>query len=731
MSLPATLSLLLGGALVSRADSTTGTEFWTTCLENYFRSYRFAIVVGNASATTASVRVEGRGRNLGSASIPPDSVHVFAFDSEPRMMQGTEVAPHAYRVTSDVPVTVHQLNPLEGATTNDASTVLPVEELGTRYRILSWEHEDLSGVDMPSSFAVVPVTQEPTTITITPTAAVRAGGPVAATPAGTPFSVTLSRFDVLHVVTDRPGDDFTGTLVVADRPVAVFGSHVCAQVPFGVEFCDHLEEQLYPVANWGVELAAAKSRPRFTENDWWRVVAGHDGTLVTLDPDVLGTGPVPLDAGEDLSFQTASDVMVTASRPVQVGQYLVGSRASGSFWERKGDPSQILVLPTAQYDRDFLFLVPEICDEDWLTIVAPAGAAVLLDGATVDPASFSPIGAGAWTRAHVAVADGVHRIASDVPVAVSVYGYDVDTSYGFYAGGRSEDINTALACSAFARTPSPCDYGRVWLDGSGTTGPPPLRYLWSSVTSDMTFLSPTSAVTQVEGAGVAALTVSSGDDSVTCFVNVPQPAPLPELPTISCPATVTADAQSREGAVVVVQAAITSPCPPPPPIENDRTSGGADATDLYPCGITRVVFRATDPAGRTATCASRVIVNGPPDPGGVSDPPWGVPLLVTKPAGDSGPVRLAWEDLSNPDALYNAYRGTLARDGIVAYDHAPLACALGGSPLPPALWHDVPRDAGSSHYFLVTASVCGTEGPFGRRSDGTLRPVRPSDCGGL
>ena len=49
-------------------------------------------------------------------------------------------------------------------------------------------------------------------------------------------------------------------------------------------------------------------------------------------------------------------------------------------------------------------------------------------------------------------------------------------------------------------------------------------------------------------------------------------------------------------------------------VGNDRTAGGRDATDDYPCGMTRVTFTATDDAGNLASCESLVVVEPPSPP---------------------------------------------------------------------------------------------------------------------
>jgi N-acetylneuraminic acid mutarotase len=80
-------------------------------------------------------------------------------------------------------------------------------------------------------------------------------------------------------------------------------------------------------------------------------------------------------------------------------------------------------------------------------------------------------------------------------------------------------------------------------------------------------------------------------------------------PALFCPASVTAECQSAGRAEVVVLPAVASDsCHGTVSVANDRTSGGADASGMYPLGTTRVTFSATDGAGNTSTCETEVTV---------------------------------------------------------------------------------------------------------------------------
>ena len=94
----------------------------------------------------------------------------------------------------------------------------------------------------------------------------------------------------------------------------------------------------------------------------------------------------------------------------------------------------LLAVPARQYRRDYVFLVPETYDRDWVTLTYPDGAAVTLDGEVVDTAQGATIGQSGFSVLRIAVEDGRHEVQADVPVGVSVYGYDFNISYAYPAG---------------------------------------------------------------------------------------------------------------------------------------------------------------------------------------------------------------------------------------------------------------------------------------------------------
>ncbi len=297
-------------------------------------------------------------------------------------------------------------------------------------------------------------------------------------------------------------------------------------------------------------------------------------------------------------------------------------------------------------------------------------------------------------------------------------------------GARETDLRVAgipLTCDAGPPQTAGC--GAVMLDGSGSSGPPGTTYLWSSQAPEVVIDSPTIEITSasVSGSGtfLVSLTLTAGLDSVTCTTTLSTDDLLP--PAIACP-TLPVMATTQPGmALVAVIASASDNCDPVVAITNDRTAGGADATDTYPCGDTVVTFTATDSAGNVASCGTTVTVADPAPPLEVSAPA-SPPLRVNR---DAAGIHVSFED-RGANELFNLYAGTIQPATTFAYDHAPVACKVAGAPVGAGVAELLaPLDPGASHYYLMSASNCAGESPRGFRWDGVEHPALGTDCGSL
>lgn len=488
------------------AHSYQGCEYFAVDLENADEQaggYNpadapFAVVVSNTQdAISADVRVfAGAGAALDEATVGPNDLHVFELGVH--SVEGTGVDPLAFRIESSIPVSAYQFNPINEAAafSNGASLLLPTSVLGRKYYAVTGDGiTGIRDITRPEDTApwgatvTVVGTEDATTVTITPSAPVAAGGAISG--GLSPFDVTLDRFGVLNITSAIAGGDpgpegdgnLSGTLVESSRPVAVFSGNVATSVPHGASFgyvcCgDHTEEQLWPVETWGAKFAVSRSPVRLAsapESDRYVLVASQDGTTLTFDPSQ--DSPAALDAGQFVSFSTTDDFTLVASHPVLLAQLTASatqasfecdvedpgsldacraqtgyddSRCSPVSWNsdqgwctQLGDPAMSLVPPIDQFRSEYVFLVSLDYDVDSVSVVSRADDDVHIDG---DPLGGLPLPVGSvdgvdWVARRVGISDGAHRLTSDQPTGVIVYGYDRDVAYAYPAGLDLAPIN--------------------------------------------------------------------------------------------------------------------------------------------------------------------------------------------------------------------------------------------------------------------------------------------------
>jgi Tol biopolymer transport system component len=308
------------------------------------------------------------------------------------------VSNNAVRVSATEPVSV--VLEVSGFASNDRALALPVESLGTEYIVMS----KVDGQTLGSQFVVV-ATQDGTTVQIN-------GGSATALNRGQGF---LTNSNV----------SLAGTIVTANKPVAVANGNKCASVPTGVNYCEHLLEVAVPVSRWGTEVLArdAPEEVGGTRRTVYRILAAQDSTQVMRNGVALGL----LNRGSVLELiSTAVANHFTASGPIQVVQYMNSlcdeyptSEACPSnpngfpTTGESGDASMVNVPATNQHLRRTRFVGGE-----WVNLVARTAdvtaGLVHLDGVPVPANSFDPFAtAPAWSHAQLAVSAGsVHTIES-------------------------------------------------------------------------------------------------------------------------------------------------------------------------------------------------------------------------------------------------------------------------------------------------------------------------------
>lgn len=457
-----------------------GCEYWPMDLdqtsENDAENSQFAVIVSNTSNQyDAKVRVY-KGLDLEKeVLVPKNDLAIILLD--PFNISQPGVGEWGRRLKSTIPIVAYQFSPLDnvGMFSNDASLLLPTNVLGKGYRILAWKQRD---ANLASYFTLIATQEGQTEVQITVTAPIAAGPDLAALSAGGKATVVLQQFQTLHVKSNKSCSDLSGSLVQASQKVALMAGHECANIPAGSNCggeyccCDHLEDQLFPIDAWGKHYLLGHSMERGKAPDTVRVLAAEDGTQIAIKGESV-TIPV-LQAGQVHEFQVMSHVELTSEKPFLAAQYLESQTSPtgcsetcdqvilnwtcdgvpfplGKLCETDedccpgvagiGDPAFIVAVPTEQYRQDYLFLVPNKYESDFVNIIAPAGASVSLDGTALSPGDFTTIAGGLFGVARTAVADGVHRVTSSQKIGIVVYGWDQYMSYGYAGGMNVETIN--------------------------------------------------------------------------------------------------------------------------------------------------------------------------------------------------------------------------------------------------------------------------------------------------
>ena len=133
-------------------------------------------------------------------------------------------------------------------------------------------------------------------------------------------------------------------------------------------------------------------------------------------------------AGTVTLFSTAQNFEMTSNKPFSVAQFMVSQQAGADT----GDPAFILQVPVEQYRDSYLFLTPNTYAFDFVTIVAQSTDGVTLDGTLIPATEFIQVGN--YYYVIKPLSDGSHTVSANLPVGISVYGYDQYVSYG-YPGG--------------------------------------------------------------------------------------------------------------------------------------------------------------------------------------------------------------------------------------------------------------------------------------------------------
>ncbi len=446
-------------------ESTVGCRFFAVDMDSHdnVENQQYAVAIANvqlAQQATVTIEVKDQNNNWSTVAGPQPiaALDLYTFNLPARNTDDTQLfVGGAYRVTSDVPVIAYQFNPVDGASSylSDASMLFPVPSLDTINDVIGWTSMMDNTNVFQHGYATIIGTSDGTVVTVTPSVATAAGNGIPAGSPGVPFQINLGEGDVASVAVQNLGTSMTGTKITSNEghPVAVLSGQECALIPENVCCCDHMEEQLAGLRQWGTHFIAARMPVRdvnMPETSLWQIYASEDGTQLTFtyDPGVTGLpGPnLVLNQGEMAQVYVTGpanepgDFEVEASKPINVINYMIGSENLGGG--SVGDPAMVQHSPVEQYLPRYVVLVPGTWVNDVAVVTRPAGATITIDDVPISDAEFNPVGDSGFEVARVAIPDGVHVLDGGMdPFGVVIVGYDTWDSYAYLGGTGTGKIN--------------------------------------------------------------------------------------------------------------------------------------------------------------------------------------------------------------------------------------------------------------------------------------------------
>jgi hypothetical protein len=441
-----------------------GTDFWVAFPPNdhsgsSFESYLSIFVTSDklASVTVAATRLNGVSDTIRFV-VQPNTVVSTRLEYELYELVGKSYpnganndsqrpSPASVNITSDEEISVYALS--REIQTSDAWMVMPVDALGTDYRVLSYSsdvRDDFftNRAYFPSQFVII-ATEDDTEVSFW----LSTGRSAVAN--NRTFNVTLQRGQSYLVQafmnSTNQNDDLTGSRVRTNKPVVVIGSHKRAQVPILANGAsrDILLEQLPAVDTWGknyiaIPLVATSDAVSSGQADVTicRILAHQDSTMVSVN----GAPGWRLNAGIRWDMPLTRPLVISANHPVLVAIIHRSTIRSGVS-TRSGDPSLIIIPPLEQFLSSYrvINIEPrnpgnEFYTAHFLTITAPmlASGTIRVDGVVQPPLTL--VTGSDHGYLHVPVANGTHFVDADYPFGIVIYGFGPAESYG-YTGGMA------------------------------------------------------------------------------------------------------------------------------------------------------------------------------------------------------------------------------------------------------------------------------------------------------
>ncbi|GAB5465286.1 MAG: hypothetical protein Kapaf2KO_07220 [Candidatus Kapaibacteriales bacterium] len=327
--------------------------------------------------------------------------------------------------------------------TSESTVCFPVNTLGNEYYIMSYPANSRGLAYHASQFLIV-ATEDATTVEIEYSAEV---------------DNTILLFDTIRLDKNQSyfvksrfledDLDLTGTVVNANKPLAVFGSHERALITDGQgSSYDYLLEMLPPKMTWAnefffVPFPQPNRELDAQDSDLYRISAIYDDTEIYKNGELNST----IDADEELILELTEAGYVESSAPIFVTQFKKSNwnGNNNQFIATYSDPLMVIVPPKEQFLSEYDFYNANDFDSGarqdayqqfFISIVIRSDdlPSLRLDGRFPDTLNSGTIPSSDYIYTFVETNEGAHQISADAPFGLYVYGYGAANSYGHIGG---------------------------------------------------------------------------------------------------------------------------------------------------------------------------------------------------------------------------------------------------------------------------------------------------------
>ena len=314
--------------------------------------------------------------------------------------QASAATAHGIHVTTTADVWLTAKN--SRLASGDAATILPAQQLGTRYIVqdypntVSAESASLSGAEL-----VLLAVENNTVITMT----LPCNTQPATVPAGSTLTVTLQRGQTYLLVAPTPSQ-FTGMEVTSNgKPFALFQGNKITSVPNGnYSSGDHIYEQTMPIEAWGTDFIVTATHGR-TWGDLVRITAADNPCTIVVDTTTVAS--ISAYGTYDYHLTGNSTRRIHTSAPASATLVM----ASSTWNAEPGDVSTVTLTPLNHGVCDAMFHLKhtERCNSYYVAIATGQGsvAGMTLDGNSI-ASHFT--GSGAYRHALLSVSEGTHAL---------------------------------------------------------------------------------------------------------------------------------------------------------------------------------------------------------------------------------------------------------------------------------------------------------------------------------